>query len=57
MGKSSYENRDFRSISNYIRKVKVRRGEFEVKDENSINEILESCEYGSLSLISYEKPL
>lgn len=34
----------------------MRRGEFEVKDENSINEILESCEYGSLSLISDGKP-
>ena len=56
MGKSSYENRDFRSISNYIRKEKVRRTEFDVKDENSVNEVLEACEYGSLSLISEGKP-
>ncbi len=34
----------------------MRRAEFDVKDENSINELLESCEYGSLSLISEGKP-
>ena len=34
----------------------MRRAEFDVKDENSINEVLETCEYGSLSLISEGKP-
>ena len=34
----------------------MRRAEFDVKDENSINEVLEVCEYGSLSLISEGKP-
>lgn len=34
----------------------MRRAEFDIKDENSINEILKVCEYGSLSLISEEKP-
>ena len=34
----------------------MRRAEFDIKDENSINELLESCEYGSLSLISEGKP-
>lgn len=56
MGKSCYENRNFGSISNYVRNKKVRRAEFDVKDENSLNEVLETCEYGSLSLISEGKP-
>lgn len=34
----------------------MRRKEFDVKDENSINEILQTCEYGTLSLISEGKP-
>ena len=34
----------------------MRRKEFDVKDENSINEILQTCEYGTLSLISDVKP-
>ncbi len=34
----------------------MRRKEFNVKDENSINEILKVCEYGTLSLISQGKP-
>ena len=34
----------------------MRRAEFDVKDENSLNEVLETCEYGSLSLISEGKP-
>ena len=34
----------------------MRRKEFDVKDENSINEILQTCEYGTLSLISDGKP-
>ncbi|RBQ28250.1 pyridoxamine 5'-phosphate oxidase family protein [Aliarcobacter vitoriensis] len=34
----------------------MRRTEFDVKDENSINEVLETCEYGTLSLISKGKP-
>ena len=34
----------------------MRRAEFDVKNENSINKILEACEYGSLSLISEGKP-
>jgi uncharacterized protein len=34
----------------------MRRVEFDVKDENSINEILKACEYGTLSLISEGKP-
>lgn len=34
----------------------MRREEFDVKDENSINEILKVCEYGTLSLISQGKP-
>jgi nitroimidazol reductase NimA-like FMN-containing flavoprotein (pyridoxamine 5'-phosphate oxidase superfamily) len=34
----------------------MRRAEFDVKDENSINEVLQACEYGTLSLISEGKP-
>ena len=34
----------------------MRRAEFDVKDENSLNEVLETCKYGSLSLISEGKP-
>lgn len=34
----------------------MRRAEFDVKDKNSINEILQACEYGTLSLISEGKP-
>ncbi len=34
----------------------MRRTEFDVKDENSINEVLRACEYGTLSLISDGKP-
>lgn len=34
----------------------MRRTEFDIKDENSIKEVLESCEYGTLSLINGEKP-
>ncbi|WP_418185819.1 pyridoxamine 5'-phosphate oxidase family protein [Aliarcobacter vitoriensis] len=34
----------------------MRRAEFDVKDENSINEVLGTCEYGTLSLISEGKP-
>ncbi|WP_418186504.1 pyridoxamine 5'-phosphate oxidase family protein [Aliarcobacter lanthieri] len=34
----------------------MRRNEFDVKDENSINEVLEACEYGTLSLINNGKP-
>ncbi|QKF59586.1 pyridoxamine 5'-phosphate oxidase family protein [Aliarcobacter lanthieri] len=34
----------------------MRRAEFDVKDENSINEVLEACEYGTLSLINNGKP-
>lgn len=34
----------------------MRREEFDIKDENSINEVLEACEYGTLSLISQGKP-
>ncbi|MBP7770193.1 MAG: pyridoxamine 5'-phosphate oxidase family protein [Aliarcobacter sp.] len=34
----------------------MRRIEFDVKDQNNINELLEVCEYGTLSLISEEKP-
>ena len=34
----------------------MRRDEFNVKDEKSINEILTECEYGTLSLISDNKP-
>ncbi|QKF67392.1 nitroimidazol reductase (NimA) family protein [Arcobacter venerupis] len=34
----------------------MRRDEFNIKDENSINEILKECEYGTLSLISENKP-
>ena len=34
----------------------MRRTEFDVKDENSINEVLQACEYGTLSLISDGKP-
>ncbi len=34
----------------------MRRAEFDVKDENSVNEVLETCEYGTLSLISEGKP-
>ena len=34
----------------------MRRSEFDVKDKNSINEILQACEYGTLSLISEGKP-
>ena len=34
----------------------MRRKEFDVKDENSINEILKICEYGTLSLINEGKP-
>jgi nitroimidazol reductase NimA-like FMN-containing flavoprotein (pyridoxamine 5'-phosphate oxidase superfamily) len=34
----------------------MRRDEFNVKDEKSINEILTECEYGILSLISDNKP-
>ena len=34
----------------------MRRDEFNVQDEKSINEILTECEYGTLSLISDNKP-
>ena len=34
----------------------MRRTEFDIKDDNSINEVLETCEYGTLSLISSGKP-
>ena len=34
----------------------MRRTEFDVKDENSINEVLQASEYGTLSLISDGKP-
>lgn len=34
----------------------MRRAEFDVKDEKSINEVLGICEYGTLSLISNNKP-
>ena len=34
----------------------MRRAEFDVKDKNSIDEILQACEYGTLSLISEGKP-
>ncbi|QKF73059.1 nitroimidazol reductase (NimA) family protein [Aliarcobacter faecis] len=34
----------------------MRRVEFDVKDEKSINEVLGICEYGTLSLISNNKP-
>ena len=34
----------------------MRRAEFDVKDKNSIDEILQACEYGTLSLISGGKP-
>ena len=34
----------------------MRRDEFNINDKNSINEILQTCEYGTLSLISEGKP-
>ena len=34
----------------------MRRDEFNINDKNSIDEILQACEYGTLSLISEEKP-
>ena len=34
----------------------MRRVEFDIKDENIINEVLKICEYGTLSLISKGKP-
>ncbi|OCL86455.1 Pyridoxamine 5'-phosphate oxidase [Aliarcobacter thereius] len=34
----------------------MRREEFDIKDENSINEVLKVCEYGTLSLINDLKP-
>lgn len=34
----------------------MRREEFDIKDEKSINEVLEVCEYGTLSLIKDNKP-
>jgi len=34
----------------------MRREEFNIKDEKSINEVLEACEYGTLSLINNNKP-
>ncbi|HKM19089.1 MAG TPA: pyridoxamine 5'-phosphate oxidase family protein [Aliarcobacter sp.] len=34
----------------------MRRSEFYIKDKSSINEVLEACEYGTLSLISNDKP-
>jgi len=37
-------------------KEKMRREEFDIKDEKSINEVLEACEYGTLSLIKDNKP-
>jgi len=37
-------------------KETMRRAEFDVKDEKNINEVLEACEYGTLSLINNNKP-
>ena len=34
----------------------MRRDEFNINDKNSINEILQASEYGTLSLISEGKP-
>lgn len=34
----------------------MRREEFDIKDEKSINEVLEACEYGTLSLVNNNKP-
>lgn len=34
----------------------MRRAEFDIKDKHSINEVLEACEYGTLSLINNNKP-
>ena len=34
----------------------MRRDEFNINDKNSIDEILQACEYGTLSLISEGKP-
>ena len=34
----------------------MRRDEFNINDKNSIDEILQACEYGTLSLIIEEKP-
>ena len=34
----------------------MRRDEFNINDKNSIDEILQTCEYGTLSLISEGKP-